>query len=1089
MPSDSPSLTAFASVPGTTQPSVVENNSRPDADPPDPGRNHDPMSLGQSSDMDVSSPEDPAQNLVLPVTAMHPTSPMSSSKVFVPAVIPAPASYKDTLMASDSFNQAMCNVFTDNEEVKLVDGDVTRSVVDGLISIVFSERVQALAVKNFDLTVVVKLLDFRLMDIENDYFLVTFKSSSDFSNAISGGPWVLFGHYLVVEPWTVDFSTSQSHPNRVLAWIRLTGLPVTLYQRSKITAIGECIGPVIKIDYQTESGCRGRFARMAISLDLRKPLVSKLFINGRLQVVEYESLPTICFECGKYGHVKDMCPIANTAGADSVTSIEPVASTPSMTDEPFGPWMKVERRQRRIVHKDASGKQTDSGFVITQSRFNPIFEDEAPVEQDTLAAHHSPIPAAEHSNSNAQGSPLSAVEDPRGKGKAFVNSPPVKSRSSTPVRKSLTVQRSYAASTSKSGPLPSRRNSSLSGTRFAQFPRPVSRLNKSNHSAVVVSETDAPVILKDGSIPPMVPNTLLGAIKPPNLVDRQLQPLSLPILAGNQNASLQSAQSWDHWNWKIFWIRRSFFGARNLALIGFLGATRTLHIFTVKLNNEKSIIMFILCNYLMVHGVMMSKSYVLKPLVSFKLYTLIRRFLLDLILSLGNVLNVNVWNDTWVPSLGPLRLWLRRSPLAVASLTFDDLLLHNWQWDVNRLSDLLFHEAIPFVVGIPPPLVGTCDVLSWNSTLAGNFIVVSAYARLLELVWEAIDPKWSWVWSLAVTPRIRMFIWLLLKQRLMTNEERCRRGFSFDASCPCCGCVSESIIHILQDCPRTRSLWYSIVTQDHHVLFFTAPLETWVVSNIRAKSAIDINSIPWSCFYPSLLWQLWKRRNDFVFTGTCLPLVEVYKIGFAWATHFAEAIIVDRSRAAPMTTYLQWAPPALGWVCLNADASISPITGIGSIGGVLRNATGTWICGYKKCVGVVSILQAELWSVFVGLQVARSSGVACLIVQSDSSHAIKLLLDSSTNDHSMSLVRAIGILCQGSWQVDFQWILREMNMVADYLSKLPPPPQFCLLVTSDIPEAAKSLLDRIERVLLTVAVVVVLLELCLSFAHFVELSR
>ncbi|KAK8508691.1 hypothetical protein V6N12_032686 [Hibiscus sabdariffa] len=149
-----------------------------------------------------------------------------------------------------------------------------------------------------------------------------------------------------------------------------------------------------------------------------------------------------------------------------------------------------------------------------------------------------------------------------------------------------------------------------------------------------------------------------------------------------------------------------------------------------------------------------------------------------------------------------------------------------------------------------------------------------------------------------------MFIWLLLKQRLMTNEERCQRGFSLDASCPCCGCVSESIIYILRDCPPTRSLWHSIVPQDCHVLFFTAPLETWVVSNIRAKSAIGINSTPWSCFYPSLLWQLWKCRNDFVFTGTCLPLVEVYKIGFAWATHFVEANIVDRSRAAPMTTYL-----------------------------------------------------------------------------------------------------------------------------------------------------------------------------------------
>ncbi|KAK8647679.1 hypothetical protein V6N13_121408 [Hibiscus sabdariffa] len=328
MSRDQPSSTATASAPSATAPSSVEINSRPDTDPPDPGRRPDPMSLGQSTDMDVSSPENPTQTLILPATAMHPTSPMSSSRVSNLVPIPSPASYKDTLMASDT--------------PKPAEGDV------------------------------------------------------------------------------------------------------------------------------------------------------------------------------------------------SAPSIEPVTSTPSASDEPFGPWMKVERRQRRVVRKDVNGKQSNPGFVIAQSRFNPIFENETPVEQDILVDRHSPISVTNHSNPIAQVSPKEAVEDPHGKGKASVNSPPVKSRSSLPVRKSVSVQRSYAASTSKSGPLPSRRNSSLSGTRFAPFPRPVPRLNKSNHSAVIISETDAPVFLQGGSFPPLVPDTLLGAIKLPNLEDRQHQPSSLPPLTDGQ---------------------------------------------------------------------------------------------------------------------------------------------------------------------------------------------------------------------------------------------------------------------------------------------------------------------------------------------------------------------------------------------------------------------------------------------------------------------------------------------------------------------------------------------------------------------------
>ncbi|KAK8568597.1 hypothetical protein V6N12_007145 [Hibiscus sabdariffa] len=83
----------------------------------------------------------------------------------------------------------------DEDEIEILDGDVSKTVVDGIISIDFSDRVRNLAIKSFDQTVVVKLLGrrigyntlrrklydlwkpahaFHLRDIENDYFLVTF---------------------------------------------------------------------------------------------------------------------------------------------------------------------------------------------------------------------------------------------------------------------------------------------------------------------------------------------------------------------------------------------------------------------------------------------------------------------------------------------------------------------------------------------------------------------------------------------------------------------------------------------------------------------------------------------------------------------------------------------------------------------------------------------------------------------------------------------------------------------------------------------------------------------------------------------------
>ncbi|KAH9742594.1 hypothetical protein KPL70_002998 [Citrus sinensis] len=62
------------------------------------------------------------------------------------------------------------------------------------------------------------------------------------------------------------------------------------------------------IDYLTAAAQRGKFARIAVQLDLEKPLVSQFNFEGRVQKVEYENLPLICFCCGKFGHYQEACP-------------------------------------------------------------------------------------------------------------------------------------------------------------------------------------------------------------------------------------------------------------------------------------------------------------------------------------------------------------------------------------------------------------------------------------------------------------------------------------------------------------------------------------------------------------------------------------------------------------------------------------------------------------------------------------------------------------------------------------------------------------------------------------------------------------
>ncbi|MBA0792917.1 hypothetical protein Gohar_017371 [Gossypium harknessii] len=101
------------------------------------------------------------------------------------------------------------------------------------------------------------------------------------------------------------------------------------------------------MDIKTGSGTRDQFARMAVFIDLEKSLTSHVLINGRIQRVEFEALPVVCFSCGRYGHLKNVCPFSLTGkitiSSQGVASDSAVnGSAPAKTGKAFDPWMVVK---------------------------------------------------------------------------------------------------------------------------------------------------------------------------------------------------------------------------------------------------------------------------------------------------------------------------------------------------------------------------------------------------------------------------------------------------------------------------------------------------------------------------------------------------------------------------------------------------------------------------------------------------------------------------------------------------------------------------------------------------------------------------
>ncbi|KAH1098402.1 hypothetical protein J1N35_015323 [Gossypium stocksii] len=188
-----------------------------------------------------------------------------------------------------------------DNDFELLEGDVNTTIIDGVPAISFSDRIKNILFREMELTVIVKLLghnigynalhnrilslwkpvnSIRIMDTINGYYLVKFHAIKDYNRVLSQGPWTVYDQYLTVQLWTKHFSPAQPYPSVVLAWIRLSNLLGHLYKRKIIEAIGSFIEKMVKFNVQMDNQTRGRFACLAVYINLEKPLISQVFVDG-----------------------------------------------------------------------------------------------------------------------------------------------------------------------------------------------------------------------------------------------------------------------------------------------------------------------------------------------------------------------------------------------------------------------------------------------------------------------------------------------------------------------------------------------------------------------------------------------------------------------------------------------------------------------------------------------------------------------------------------------------------------------------------------------------------------------------------------
>lgn len=72
--------------------------------------------------------------------------------------------------------------------------------------------------------------EMEVIGMNHGFFVVRFSNSADYNQVFDGGPWMVLGHYLMVQKWEPEFKHAQGELGKVAVWIHVPDFPIEYYR-------------------------------------------------------------------------------------------------------------------------------------------------------------------------------------------------------------------------------------------------------------------------------------------------------------------------------------------------------------------------------------------------------------------------------------------------------------------------------------------------------------------------------------------------------------------------------------------------------------------------------------------------------------------------------------------------------------------------------------------------------------------------------------------------------------------------------------------------------------------------------------------
>ncbi|KAK8680791.1 hypothetical protein V6N13_109729 [Hibiscus sabdariffa] len=160
-----------------------------------------------------------------------------------------------------------------------------------------------------------------------------------------------------------------------------------------------------------------------------------------------------------------------------------------------------------------------------------------------------------------------------------------------------------------------------------------------------------------------------------------------------------------------------------------------------------------------------------------------------------------------------------------------------WKWGL--FDQLLPRDVLLHIAVIKGPLLTMAEAsIGWKPSPSSRFSLKSTYDVRLGDVAYIPDKLWKTIHNFCGPQRIWIFLWLICKNKVLTNAERSRRQLTHDASCPICHHVAEDVDQLLRFCPTSIAIWQQLVLPGKLESFLSMDICRWVLVNLNSSDVL-----------------------------------------------------------------------------------------------------------------------------------------------------------------------------------------------------------------------------------------------------------